>query len=908
MRARCSGYGRVNRCTGRGEATGSRECCAHGASVVLKSLSLPQEIKRDFQLLQFLITDTLVTTHVTPVQCEWRLHEVASCADAEARRKANVALRGRKIDSKAGRHTDPTTPRANTWPEVIALSISSQSEAAVVPALTRARHRRSSRPLAPHYRVLTMPTSQRFWFALSSTLCVFVSSHLVAYDVGGNVVSHNTFHFAGGTGACEPAPPCDSSLEHIGSCRQGMPDEGTSSCEARLNVCVPLVRLPGAFFSTLDVSDPRRLEVNNLGGLGPDADTPRFIRFREVSTQRDGKAVSLEIYNASEYRPANTLQNRFLTDLFQINLRPIFDPSGVEQPFRAVLPINPPGISIDAKETNQVCLFYRFVDDDHNDVELEEFYVSFFDFDQDWADGDKAYVRESLLISDWTTMFVTNSTQLEMRFSTAEKERWAVPMRVVTSFDATTHEPTRFALVLKPGVALRSSQHGTGPPAAVKYEWESCQGACLQRPICNISQLYTAHSSLSERYWSGCGFSDTPVGTPTNLESVYHDEAGKAVACGLDCPRTQVSFDDGNPTNPMTLTRQQADRSVTFLFRARANFSLIYRTEVGSQALSNRNNDLWKTNDDGVLVGPDLERITGATERDPKGRNFLFGTIGGILATGASPPPPMLPPATPPLAPPPSPSPPLPPSPSLPPLPPVRPPAPPPFPPPACQELYRERMARIAAQVRVLEQTISSHSIPLPSQPLATPCAGCEGASENASILSTPPWTLAGSGRRLKATDAEHSNSTAYPCTEAASFVALEFDNATLVRSNLGGKGGRCTAPGSCKELEGPSTPHDVFYEGLGYTNERAPVSLRVTNESEYRAWNYRLTGIKRRSGIEQKVGHFGVVNLLGPRAVGQPGGPDTQWDQEFTLVELRYTFVNGASGEPIQLERTFMT
>ena len=31
VRARCSVYGRVSGCTGRGEATGSRECCAHGA-------------------------------------------------------------------------------------------------------------------------------------------------------------------------------------------------------------------------------------------------------------------------------------------------------------------------------------------------------------------------------------------------------------------------------------------------------------------------------------------------------------------------------------------------------------------------------------------------------------------------------------------------------------------------------------------------------------------------------------------------------------------------------------------------------------------------------------------------------------------------------------------------------------
>ena len=64
-----------------------------------------------------------------------------------------------------------------------------------------------------------------------------------------------------------------------------------------------------------------------------------------------------------------------------------------------------------------------------------------------------------------------------------------------------------------------------------------------------------------------------------------------------------------------------------------------------------------------------------------------------------------------------------------------------------------------------------------------------------------------------------------------------------------------------------------------------------------------RLNGIKRQtSGTD--VGYFGVVNLLGPRDPRQPRA----WHQHLTYVELRYDFVSGLSGQPIALERTYVT
>ena len=42
----------------------------------------------------------------------------------------------------------------------------------------------------------------------------------------------------------------------------------------------------------------------------------------------------------------------------------------------------------------------------------------------------------------------------------------------------------------------------------------------------------------------------------------------------------------------------------------------------------------------------------------------------------------------------------------------------------------------------------------------------------------------------------------------------------------------------------------------------------RITNESEYRAWNVNVNGIKRQTGQvdSSRRGYFGAINLLAPR------------------------------------------
>ena len=73
--------------------------------------------------------------------------------------------------------------------------------------------------------------------------------------------------------------------------------------------------------------------------------------------------------------------------------------------------------------------------------------------------------------------------------------------------------------------------------------------------------------------------------------------------------------------------------------------------------------------------------------------------------------------------------------------------------------------------------------------------------------------------------------------------VDLTF-NATLQRSNLGGIGGRCAAPGSCEEIQSASTPPEILIRDVGQlisrsggVRSRTSVHLRISNLTEYRAW-----------------------------------------------------------------------
>lgn len=101
------------------------------------------------------------------------------------------------------------------------------------------------------------------------------------------------------------------------------------------------------------------------------------------------------------------------------------------------------------------------------------------------------------------------------------------------------------------------------------------------------------------------------------------------------------------------------------------------------------------------------------------------------------------------------------------------------------------------------------------------------------------------------------------------------------------------------------TTAHEIYIRNVGTAPGGAVIDLRVTNESEYRAWITEWNGIKREEEND-RVGYFGVVNLLGPRRSTQR--PLTKfWNEHFSYVQLRYSFLNGATSLPLTLGRTFL-
>ena len=113
----------------------------------------------------------------------------------------------------------------------------------------------------------------------------------------------------------------------------------------------------------------------------------------------------------------------------------------------------------------------------------------------------------------------------------------------------------------------------------------------------------------------------------------------------------------------------------------------------------------------------------------------------------------------------------------------------------------------------------------------------------------------------------------------------LSFDNATLLVSNLGGLGGQL-APEA-------GAPPVVRYGGVARLQDGTSVDLQVSNATEYRAFSTLNNGIKLTSN-----GSFGVLNLLAPRSS----------EVTATWVQLRFSFVDSLTSEPITLERTHVT
>ena len=71
------------------------------------------------------------------------------------------------------------------------------------------------------------------------------------------------------------------------------------------------------------------------------------------------------------------------------------------------------------------------------------------------------------------------------------------------------------------------------------------------------------------------------------------------------------------------------------------------------------------------------------------------------------------------------------------------------------------------------------------------------------------------------------------PCMPRDYSTLLSFANALLVRSNLGGRGGRCSDATRCVEPLTPTTPHEIYFANLGRTRTGERIDLRIVNQSE---------------------------------------------------------------------------
>ena len=73
-------------------------------------------------------------------------------------------------------------------------------------------------------------------------------------------------------------------------------------------------------------------------------------------------------------------------------------------------------------------------------------------------------------------------------------------------------------------------------------------------------------------------------------------------------------------------------------------------------------------------------------------------------------------------------------------------------------------------------------------------------------------------------------------CNNPGDYIMLDF-NTSLVRSNLGGQGGRCTELGACDELQTTSTPHELYFRDIAISYDKlmrgGTLSFDMTSEPD---------------------------------------------------------------------------
>ena len=122
-------------------------------------------------------------------------------------------------------------------------------------------------------------------------------------------------------------------------------------------------------------------------------------------------------------------------------------------------------------------------------------------------------------------------------------------------------------------------------------------------------------------------------------------------------------------------------------------------------------------------------------------------------------------------------------------------------------------------------------------------------------------------------------------CTSTEGIFSISFDRSSLAYSNLGGVGPDLHAP------EG------ILITDVGSAPGVSRVDLRITNLTVYDE--------PRGSWDMGDVLHGRSNGTFGALALRSPTRGDTH---DASIVELRFTFLNGATGQPLRIERTFIS
>jgi len=198
--------------------------------------------------------------------------------------------------------------------------------------------------------------------------------------------------------------------------------------------------------------------------------------------------------------------------------------------FTAILPDLGSNI-FDARYTNTVPLTFVFTTQSGAPYRMDEFYISFFDFDQDYADSTYAFVRETLFMFDFHTMFVDQSSEIERRFSNdieLFRTLGGYPTRTLEESSTLCQRGGYFengpggdwracaTPVNAHGVVLRSSREGTGLPQVTKYVKERCAGFCSRGQGPNGKGPVTGGSLFGATCTANQG-TDVALGSALNL-------------------------------------------------------------------------------------------------------------------------------------------------------------------------------------------------------------------------------------------------------------------------------------------------------------------------------------------------------------------------------------------------------